>query len=197
MVGFIDANESLEFKRLRKRTYLTRFGRGPSRRCATRLRRAGQTLPVCATKTQDVRPPAAPSQRALRALPGAAPDISTLHFVRKCLDADTFEAEFNDWLDKQARQHVLAADIDSRQVIAQSGQTGRRDAAEGTALRWSTEDLDRPGTWVFADALRAKQRTAARRRRHDIEYVFTVKDNQPTLCAWLGRNDSTATPMET
>ena len=97
--------------------------------------------------------------------------------------------------DEPPQQHVAAVGIDSRQVLTQIGCTGKKEDAEGAAMRRIVTDLA-PGTWVFVDALHTLHRNAEHLRALGLEYVFTVKANQPTLLAWLERYHFEEAPQQ-
>ena len=83
------------------------------------------------------------------------------------------------------RQQLSAVAIDSRTVIGQIGCSGRKDAAEGVALRRMLPPLA-PGTIVIADALHTSRETGVLIVRLGLFYILQVKGNQPLLCEQLG-----------
>ena len=84
-----------------------------------------------------------------------------------------------------ARRQLSAADIDSRVVVGQVGCSGKKDGAEGAALRQVVRTLD-PGTIVIADALHASRQTAELPGEPGLYCILQVKGNQPVLLEQLG-----------
>ncbi|MDE0262713.1 MAG: ISAs1 family transposase [Bryobacterales bacterium] len=83
-------------------------------------------------------------------------------------------------LDKRAQQQVSALDLASGLVIGQRGFSGLKDEAEGVTLRELATQLQ-PGTCVIADALHTDRGTAQHLLDHGLDFILTVKDNQPTV----------------
>ena len=83
-------------------------------------------------------------------------------------------------LDEPAQQQLSALDLDSGAVIGQRGFSGHKDAAEGATLRALVTQFE-PGTCVIADALHTNRGTAQHLLDHDLEFVLTVKANQPAV----------------
>ena len=84
-------------------------------------------------------------------------------------------------LDKPARQQLSALDIDSGTVIGQRGFSGQKDEAEGAALRELADELADSGACVIADALHTNRPTAQHLLDLGLDFLLTVKDNQPTV----------------
>lgn len=83
-------------------------------------------------------------------------------------------------LDQPAQQQLSALDLASGTVIGQRGFSGRKDAAEGATLRELVTQLA-PGTCVIADALHTDRGTAQHLLDHGLDFILTVKANQPTV----------------
>ena len=115
------------------------------------------------------------------------------------IDGKTLRGSHNHDLDSDgkpreqaARQQLSAVDIDSGVVVGQRGYSGKKDEAEGAALRQVVLTLA-AGTIVIADALHTSRKTAALLCRLGLYYIFQVKANQPKLleqlseCHWCGQ----------
>ena len=83
--------------------------------------------------------------------------------------------------DQPAQQQLSALDLDSGTVIGQLGFSGQKDAAEGAALRELALDLAGSGTCVIADALHTQRGTAQHLLDLGLDFVLTVKENQPAV----------------
>ncbi len=83
-------------------------------------------------------------------------------------------------LDQPAQQQLSALDLASGTVIGQRGFSGRKDEAEGATLRELVTQLA-PGTCVIADALHTDRGTAQHLLDHGLDFILTVKANQPTV----------------
>ena len=107
------------------------------------------------------------------------------------IDGKTLRGSYNHDLDENgeprhegAQRQLSAVDIDSRVVIGQVGYSGKKDAAEGAALRQVIRTLD-PGTIVIADALHTSRQTAELLDELGLYYILQVKANQPVLLEQL------------
>ena len=80
-----------------------------------------------------------------------------------------------------AQQQLSALDLDSGTVIGQRGFSGQKDEAEGAALRELACELAGSGACVIADALHTQRHTAQHLLDLGLDFVLTVKDNQPTV----------------
>lgn len=83
-------------------------------------------------------------------------------------------------LEQRARQQVSALDLASGLVIGQRGFSGLKDEAEGVTLRALATQL-KPSTCVIANALHTDRGTARHLLDHGLDFILTVKDNQPTV----------------
>ena len=115
------------------------------------------------------------------------------------IDGKTLRGSCNHDLDSDGKpreqapqQQLSAVDIDSGVVVGQRGYSGKKDEAEGAALRQVVLTLA-AGTIVIADALHTSRKTAALLCRLGLYYIFQVKANQPKLleqlseCHWCGQ----------
>ena len=93
-------------------------------------------------------------------------------------------------LDEPPQQQLAAVGIGSRRVLAHAGCSGKKDEAEGAALRDLLASVRKPGRCVAADALRAQRATAARIVELGMRYALCVQGNQPTLLEQV-RDDRT------
>ena len=93
-------------------------------------------------------------------------------------------------LDEPPQQQLAAVGIGSRRVLAHVGFSGKKDEAEGAALRDLLEKVRKPGRCVAADALHTQRATAARIVELGMRYALCVKGNQPTLLEQV-RDDRT------
>ena len=75
--------------------------------------------------------------------------------------------------------------LDTRQVYAQVGFTGKKEDAEAKAGRAALERIDLPGRVVVFDALHTQRATVEQIIAAGGYYLAPVKQNQPTLCAAL------------
>ena len=75
--------------------------------------------------------------------------------------------------------------LDTRQVYAQVGFTGKKQDAEAKAGRAALERIDLPGRVVVFDALHTQRATVEQIIAAGGYYLAPVKQNQPTLCAAL------------
>ena len=87
--------------------------------------------------------------------------------------------------DEPPVQQITAVGIGSGLVAGQLGFSGKKDEAEGSALRNLLDDLQRPGRCVLADALHTQRATAAKIGDLGMHYILSVKANQPTLLEQL------------
>jgi len=133
-----------------------------------------------------------------------APSEPTIRRVLRRLDADRLDAQIGQWLLAQCCREGLAISVDGKAlrrahdsgeaaphllsaILHQEGiVVAQREVGEKTneipELPRLLEPLPLPGAVVTADALHTQQDTA----RYIVEtkkadYLFTVKDNQPTL----------------
>ena len=90
--------------------------------------------------------------------------------------------------DKAAQQQLTVAGIDTRQVYAQQGLTGKKEDAEAQVARELLERLDIRGRCIVADALHTQRETAQTILDQAGFYLFTVKSNQPTLLEQLSQD---------
>ena len=100
--------------------------------------------------------------------------------------------------DEPARQQLTAVGIDSGVVLGHVGFSGKKDEAEGQALRDLLPSLP-AGITITADALHTVRATAQRMCDGGYFYVFEAKGNQPkielqlrTEYQWSGRCHRTA-----
>ena len=84
-------------------------------------------------------------------------------------------------LDKPAQQQLSALDIASGTVIGQRGFSGQKDEAEGATLRAVAGELAGTDACVIADALHTNRPTARHLLGLGLDFLFTVRDNQPTV----------------
>ena len=75
--------------------------------------------------------------------------------------------------------------LDTRQVYAQVGFTGKKEDAEAKAGRAALERIDLSGRVVVFDALHTQRATVEQIIAAGGYYLAPVKQNQPTLCAAL------------
>ena len=86
-------------------------------------------------------------------------------------------------LDKPAQQQLSALDLDSGTVVGQLGFSGQKEDAEGAALRTLARTFADSGMCVIADALHTQRGTAQELLGLGLDFVFTVKANQPNVLA--------------
>ena len=86
-------------------------------------------------------------------------------------------------LDKPAQQQLSALDLDSGTVVGQLGFSGQKEDAEGAALRVLARTFADSGMCVIADALHTQRGTAQELLGLGLDFVFTVKANQPNVLA--------------
>ena len=86
-------------------------------------------------------------------------------------------------LDKPAQQQLSALDLDSGTVVGQLGFSGQKEDAEGAALRTLARTFADSGLCVIADALHTQRGTAQELLGLGLDFVFTVKANQPNVLA--------------
>ena len=86
-------------------------------------------------------------------------------------------------LDKPAQQQLSALDLDSGTVVGQLGFSGQKEDAEGAALRALARTFADSGLCVIADALHTQRGTAQELLGLGLDFVFTVKANQPNVLA--------------
>ena len=86
-------------------------------------------------------------------------------------------------LDKPAQQQLSALDLDSGTVVGQLGFSGQKEDAEGAALRVLARTFADSGLCVIADALHTQRGTAQELLGLGLDFVFTVKANQPNVLA--------------
>ncbi len=86
-------------------------------------------------------------------------------------------------LDKPAQQQLSALDLDSGTVVGQLGFSGQKEDAEGAALRALARTCADSGLCVIADALHTQRGTAQELLGLGLDFVFTVKANQPNVLA--------------
>ena len=86
-------------------------------------------------------------------------------------------------LDRPPVQQLTAVSIGSGIVAGQIGFSGKKEDAEGTALRNLLQQVGQPGRCVLADALHTQQETARTIGELGMDYVLNLKANQPTLLA--------------
>ncbi len=86
-------------------------------------------------------------------------------------------------LDKPAQQQLSALDLDSGTVVGQLGFSGQKEDAEGAALRALARTCADSGRCVIADALHTQRGTAQELLGLGLDFVFTVKANQPNVLA--------------
>ncbi|MDE0105425.1 MAG: ISAs1 family transposase [Bryobacterales bacterium] len=103
------------------------------------------------------------------------------------MDGKTMRGSYNRDLDahgkqrdEPARQQLSTVDLKSRAVVGQVGYSGKKDEAEGAALREELEPLE-PGTTVLADALHTSRETGQRIEDLGLYYIFQAKGNQPNM----------------
>ena len=82
-------------------------------------------------------------------------------------------------LDEPAQQQLPALHLDSGSVIGQLGFSGKKDEAEGAALRDLVRSWAGTGTCVIADALHTQRTTAQHLLDRGLDCLLTVKANQP------------------
>ena len=87
--------------------------------------------------------------------------------------------------DEPPRQQLTVVGLDTRQVYAQVGFTGKKQDAEAKAGRAALERIDLPGRVVVFDALHTQRATVEQIIAAGGYYLAPVKQNQPTLCAAL------------
>ena len=82
---------------------------------------------------------------------------------------------------KGPQHQITIVGIDTGQVYAQQGFSGRKEDAEGSAARELLERTGLADHCVMADALHTNARTAGLIRARGGDYLFVVKGNQPKL----------------
>ena len=87
--------------------------------------------------------------------------------------------------DEPPRQQLTVVGLDTRQVYAQVGFTGKKEDAEAKAGRAALERIDLSGRVVVFDALHTQRATVEQIIAAGGYYLAPVKQNQPTLCAAL------------
>ena len=87
--------------------------------------------------------------------------------------------------DEPPRQQLTVVGLDTRQVYAQVGFTGKKEDAETKAGRAALERIDLPGRVVVFAALHTQRATVEQIIAAGGYYLAPVKQNQPTLCAAL------------
>ena len=87
--------------------------------------------------------------------------------------------------DEPPRQQLTVVGLDTRQVYAQVGFTGKKEDAEAKAGRAALERIDLLGRVIVFDALHTQRATVEQIIAAGGYYLAPVKQNQPTLCAAL------------
>ena len=87
--------------------------------------------------------------------------------------------------DEPPRQQLTVVGLDTRQVYAQVGFTGKKQDAEAKAGRAALERIDLSGRVIVFDALHTQRATVEQIIAAGGYYLAPVKQNQPTLCAAL------------
>ena len=87
--------------------------------------------------------------------------------------------------DEPPRQQLTVVGLDTRQVYAQVGFTGKKEDAEAKAGRAALKRIDLSGRVVVFDALHTQRATVEQIIAAGAYYLAPVKQNQPTLCAAL------------
>lgn len=89
--------------------------------------------------------------------------------------------------DEPAQQQVSAVEIGlgRREVIGQLGFSGKKEDAEGVALRKLVSAVALEGACVVADALHTSKQTAQHIIDHGMSYLLTAKANQPKILEQL------------
>ena len=87
--------------------------------------------------------------------------------------------------DEPPRQQLTVVGLDTRQVYAQVGFTGKKEDAEAKAGRAALERIDLLGRVIVFDALHTQRATVEQIIAGGGYYLAPVKQNQPTLCAAL------------
>ena len=87
--------------------------------------------------------------------------------------------------DEPPRQQLAVVGLDTRQVYAQVGFTGKKEDAEAKAGRAALKRIDLSGRVVVFDALHTQRATVEQIIAAGAYYLAPVKQNQPTLCAAL------------
>lgn len=77
-------------------------------------------------------------------------------------------------------QQLSVVDIATRTVVAQVGFSGKKEEAEGAALRKQLEQLQ-PGTLVLADALHTSQQIGRKIEELGLHYILSIQENQPSI----------------
>ena len=83
--------------------------------------------------------------------------------------------------DKGPQQQITVVGIDTGQVYAQQGYSGRKQDAEGQVARELLLRSGVSGRCVLADALHTQGKTARVILALDGDYLFVVKRNQPAI----------------
>ena len=119
------------------------------------------------------------------------------------IDGKTMRGSYNHDLDahgkpreEAAQQQLSVVDIDSGVVIGQRGYSGKKDEAEGAALRQVILSLA-VGTIVIADALHTSRATAVLLCQLGLYYILQVKGNQPKLLEQLSEYHWCGQPVQT
>lgn len=139
--------------------------------------------------------------------PGRSPCVATLHRVFKALDVAAFEGAVGEWLaqtgvaatdplaldgkslrglhgDGVPGVHLVAAYAhDAQAVVAQVRTEGKGQELAGAKALLDQVPLD--GRMVTADALLTQREVSERIVGRGGDYLFPVKDNQPSLRADL------------
>ena len=87
--------------------------------------------------------------------------------------------------DEPPRQQLTVVGLDTRQVYAQVGFTGKKEDAEAKAGRAALERIDLLGRVIVFDALHTQRATVEQIIAAGAYYLAPVKQNQPSLCAAL------------
>ncbi len=118
----------------------------------------------------------------------AGPDEQPQAGLSIALDGKTMRGSYDRDLgqdgklrNERAQQQVSAVDIGSRMVVGQRGFTGKKEDAEGLALRELIDTLNLKGACYVADALHTNRETAQHIINQGCHYLLTVKGNQPKL----------------
>ena len=102
------------------------------------------------------------------------PSEPTLRRVLQKLDADSLDAQLGPWLLQHGALDGRAVSVDGRPCVALTTQT--------QSLPTLLAPLPLEGAVVTADAMHTQEATARYRvEEKKADYLFTVKDNQPTL----------------
>ena len=104
-------------------------------------------------------------------------------YLRHSYDRDRGEGDTV--RDEPAQQQLSIVGLHSRLVVDQRGFSGRKDEAEGAVLRRQLERWRDTGRCVIADALHTQRETVQCLRELNLDFVLTVKGNQPALLQHL------------